>query len=167
VSGWPGWRAFLVWAEASSLGHLMRESGPWVYPVINLLHILGVAVLFGSVVVIDLRLLGFWRRVPIASVAVVTTPVNVCGLAIAVVTGPALLATKATAYVDNPFLAIKFAAIAAGLINVLALQVSPAWRSRDIRELSRAERRQLAVIGGVSLVCWLAAVSAGRMIAYW
>ena len=48
----------LSWAEASALGHLMRESGAWTYAVVNLAHILGIATLFGSVLVLDLRLLG-------------------------------------------------------------------------------------------------------------
>ena len=167
MSNWPGWRVFLAWTEASSLGHAMRESGPWIYAIVNLAHILGVAAFFGSVLVIDLRLLGVGRRVTLAAVAAATIPVNVAGLTVALLTGPALLATKATAYVDNPFLAIKFLAIALGLTNALALYVSPGWRARASRELSRAERRQLAVMGGVSLTCWLTAVSAGRMIGYW
>ena len=62
---------------------------------------------------------------------------------------------------------MKFTAIALGLINVLVLNLSPAWRARGVRALSRAEDRQLAVMGGISLMCWLAAVTAGRLIAYW
>jgi hypothetical protein len=160
-------RDFLVWAEGTALGHFMRESGPWTYAVVNLSHILGVATLFGSVLVLDLRLLGLWRRVPIALLASATTPVATAGFAIAAVTGSALLATKATAYLHNPFLLIKFPAIALGVINVIVLNLTPAWRARGTRELSRAEQRQLAIMGGVSLACWLTAVSAGRMIGYW
>src|SRR5437867_1825808 len=51
----------MAWLQGSFLGHAMRESGVWTYGVVNLVHILGVASLFGSVLVIDLRLLGFWR----------------------------------------------------------------------------------------------------------
>ena len=153
--------------EASALGHFMRESGPWTYAVVNLSHILGVAALFGSILVLDLRLLGLSRRVPIAALASAITPVAGAGFVIAVATGSALIATKATDYLNNPFVFIKFPAIALGVINVLALNLSPAWKARGTRELSRGERRQLAVMGGISLVCWLTAVSAGRMIGYW
>jgi hypothetical protein len=62
---------------------------------------------------------------------------------------------------------IKFVAITIGLGNVLALHFVPAWRERDRREAAPAERPQLAVAGSVSLVAWLAAVGAGRMIGYW
>jgi hypothetical protein len=165
--GGPGLRALLVWAEASTLGHVMRESGPWTYAVVNVVHILGVAALFGSVLVIDLRLLGLGRRLPIVVVSAATTPVTAGGLAIAFVTGSAMLATKATAYANNPFLPIKFLAITLGLLNILVLNLLPTWRSRGARELSRAENRLLAAMGGISLGCWFAAVSAGRMIGYW
>ena len=153
--------------EASALGHYMRESGPWTYAVVNLSHILGVATLFGSVLVLDLRLLGCWRRIPIATLASATIPVATVGFGIAALTGTALLATKATDYLNNPFFDIKFPAIALGLINVLILNLLPAWRARGKRELSRAEHRQLSVMGGFSMACWLTAVSAGRMIGYW
>lgn len=160
-------RNFLSWMEMSTLGHFMRESGVWTYGVVNLGHILGVASLFGSTLIIDLRLLGCWRRIPLAAVASATVPVAAVGFSIAAATGAGLLATKATEYLSNPFLLIKFPAIALGLINVLALNLLPAWRARGERELSRREDRQLAVMGGVSLACWLTAISAGRMIAYW
>jgi len=156
-----------VWMEASALGLFMRGSGPWTYAVVNLSHILGVATLFGSVLVLDLRLLGCWRRIPIATLASATIPVATVGFGIAALTGTALLATKATDYLNNPFFDIKFPAIALGLINVLILNLLPAWRARGTRELSRAEQRQLAVMGGISMACWLTAVSAGRMIGYW
>ena len=156
-----------MWMEASALGHYMRESGPWTYAVVNLSHILGVATLFGSVLVLDLRLLGCWRRIPIATLASATIPVATVGFGIAALTGTALLATKATDYLNNPFFDIKFPAIALGLINVLILNLLPAWRARGKRELSRAEHRQLSVMGGISIACWLTAVSAGRIIGYW
>jgi hypothetical protein len=89
------------------------------------------------------------------------------GFAIAATTGAAMLATKATAYMDNPFLLIKFPAIAVGLINVGALNRTRAWKEMGSRELSPREGRQLAVFGGMSLACWLTAITCGRMIAFW
>ena len=56
-------RQLLIWIEGTGLGHFMRESGPWTYAVVNTAHILGVSSLFGSLLVLDLRLLGVWRRV--------------------------------------------------------------------------------------------------------
>jgi hypothetical protein len=158
---------FMAWLEQSTLGDLMRESGPWTYAVVNLSHILGVAALFGSILVLDLRLLGLWRRVPLAALSAATVPVAAFGFGVAATSGVGLLATKATEYIGNPFLAIKFPAIAMGLLNVMALSRLRAWQARGERELSRREHRQLAIMGGISLACWLTAITAGRMIAYW
>jgi hypothetical protein len=157
----------LQWIEATSLGRVMRESGPWTYAFVNTAHILGVATLFGSVLVLDLRLLGVGRRVRVTDLASVVTPVGMVGFAIALATGAAMLATKATAYLDNPFLLVKFPAIALGVINVAVLNLTPAWRAAATRELTHAERRQLSVFGGVSLASWLTAITCGRMIAFW
>ena len=158
---------FLSWMESSALGQLMRAAGPWPYAVVNLFHILGVASLFGSILVLDLRLLGLWRHVGLAGLASAAVPVGRVGVALALVTGVLLLATNATEYIGNPFLMVKFPAIAIGLVNVFVLSRSAAWRARGTRELSPAESRQLRLLGGISLASWLTAVSAGRLIAYW
>ena len=96
-----------------------------------------------------------------------TVPVAATGFLIALTSGVCLLATKATEYVGNPFLYIKFPAIGLGLLNVLALNFLSGWKARKTRELSSHERLQLSVAGGISLVCWLTAITAGRMIGYW
>lgn len=145
----------------------MRESGVWTYGVVNLIHILGVAALFGALLALDLRLLGVWRKVSLAAISEPTVPIATIGFFIAAASGVCLLATKATEYVGNPFLYIKFPAIALGLLNVAALNSLAAWRQRKTRDLSAREKSKLAVIGGVSLGCWLIAITAGRMIAYW
>ena len=157
----------LAWLESSMLGHAMRTSGVWTYGVVNLGHILGISTLFGAVLVLDLRLLGLWRTVPLPSIAGPTVPVAVTGFVIAALTGPALLATNATEYSDNPFLLIKFAALAVALLNVAVVSSRPAWKTMGRREPTPADRRTLAIGGAISLAAWLTAVGAGRMIGYW
>jgi hypothetical protein len=153
--------------ESSALGFAIREAGPWVYAVINLAHILGISALFGSILVLDLRLIGLWRRVPLAPLASAVTPIAGTGFALAIITGIGLLATNATEYIGNPFLLLKFGAIAVGAFNVAAVNRSRAWRTRAEREPTAGELRQLRALGVVSLASWLTAVSAGRLIAYW
>ena len=160
-------RNFMTWLQSSALGHFMRESGPWTYAIVNLSHILGVASMFGALVILDLRLMGVWRRTPLVALAEAAAPVAAFGFALAATSGIGLLATKATEYIGNPFLYIKFPAVAIGVVNALVLSFSPAWRARRRRELSQRENRQLAWMGGTSLACWLTAIGAGRMIAYW
>jgi hypothetical protein len=157
----------LTWLEGSGLGVAMRGAGVWTYGIANLIHILGVATLFGSVLALDLRLLGAFARAPLAAVAAPTVPLAMTGFAIAALSGSCLIVTNATEYIGNPLLLIKFPAIALGLANALALGFVPAWRERGTRELAPRERRQLAVFGGVSLASWLTALACGRLIAYW
>src|SRR5215510_3707120 len=129
-------RDLLTWIEQTGLGHMMRESGPWTYAIVNVAHILAVSTLFGSVLVLDLRLLGAWSRIRIADLSTAVTPIAITAFALAIVTGAALLATKATAYVDNPFLLIKFPAIVLGMLNAGILNMTPAWRDLRVRELT-------------------------------
>jgi hypothetical protein len=157
----------MAWLEGSTLGHAMRDTGVWTYAAVNLTHILGVATFFGSIVILDFRLLGLWKHIPLAALSRPTVIMAALGLSVAVLSGSGLLATKATEYVGNPFLYIKFPAIALGLLNVWLLHRSTAWRAHTTRALSLREESQLRAMGGTSLACWLTAISAGRMIGYW
>jgi hypothetical protein len=157
----------LAWLHSSSLGTFMRGAGVWTYPVVNVIHILGVATLFGAVLILDLRLLGVFRQTPIPAIATAAAPVAVAGFALAAASGACLLASNALQYQSNPFLLLKFVAIALGLVNAVALRRTAAWKAHALAEVSHSEARRLALMGGVSLVSWLTAVVAGRMIGYW
>ena len=157
----------LVWLEGSALGQLMRASGVWAYGVVNLVHILGIATLFGSVLALDLRLLGLWRRVPLAALERPTLTLAACGFTVAVLSGAMLLSANGSEYVGNPFLALKFSAIGLGLANIVAARFLPAWRTRAVEPHGPLQRFALRVVGATSLACWLGAVAAGRMIGYW
>jgi hypothetical protein len=159
--------AVLVWLEGAALGQLVRASGVWTYAVLNLVHILGVATLFGSILVLDLRLLGCWRQVPLAALERPTVPLAVLGFIMAAASGVSMLSANASEYVGNPFLPLKLGAIVLGGGNVAVLQTLAAWKARAAPEQSAVARRQLAIAGGVSLLCWLTAVASGRMLGYW
>ena len=152
---------FAVWLEASALARLLK-AGPWLYPLVNLAHLLGIALLVGAIAALDLRLVGLWPGVPVSALSRAAVPVAGAGLSLALATGPALFAVRATEYVGNPFLWAKFGAAAVALANLAALHRSAAWRG--VADGGR-DRRRLAFAGAVSLAAWLAAVSAGRMIA--
>jgi hypothetical protein len=145
----------------------MRSLGVWAYGVVNLIHILGVASLFGSVLILDLRLLGLWKKVPISTISDVAVPIAKTGFVIAACAGICMISTNATDYAGNPFLLIKFPAIALALVNALILQQQTAWKERRKRALTFAEEKKLAWMGGISLACWLTAITAGRLIGYW
>ena len=157
----------LAWLEGSPLGHAMRNAGVWTYGILNLTHILGVSSLFAAVLVLDLRLVGFWRSVPLGAIARPTVPIATTGFLVAITSGVCLITTNGSEYVGNPFLLIKFPAIFLGVVNVAVLSRLPAWKARETREMTTAEQRQLAVFGAISLLSWLTAIGAGRLIGYW
>lgn len=158
----------LAWLEASALGEAVRGAGVWAYGTINAVHILGIASLFGAILVLDLRLLGWRSARPLHDVAAGTVPIAAAGLVTALCSGVCLLATNASEYVGNPFLLVKFGAIGLGLVNLVLLHRSAAWRAmRTRRALDASARRQLAAGGGVSLAGWLMTVVGGRMLGYW
>lgn len=158
---------WLTWLEASGLGRAVRGAGVWSYAGINLVHILGIATLYGSVLLLDLKLLGFFRRAPLSVISGPTVRLAATGFMIAAVSGVCLLSTNATEYSSNPFLPIKFGAIALALINILLVHRTTAWQGRSHDSFSPQQERRLAVGGGVSLLAWTTALTSGRMLGYW
>ena len=158
---------FLAWLEASQLGVFTRSLGVWSYGVINLVHILGIILLFGSILILDLRLLGAWRQIPLAVLSRPTTTMAQIGFVLVVCSGIPMITVKPTDYIDNPFLLIKFPAIALALLNVWLVHRSPAWQAHRTRDLLPDERRRLAGGAALSLIFWLTAITSGRMIGYW
>jgi len=158
---------FLTWLEASPLGAITRSLGVWSYGIINLVHILGIILLFGSILILDLRMLGAWRQIPLVQLSRPTTRMAQIGFVLAVLSGLPMISVKSTDYIGNPFLLIKFPAIALALINVWLVHRTQAWRAHRVRELMPSEINRLKLGAAMSLTFWLTAISAGRMIGYW
>ena len=160
--------ALLVWLEASALGEAVRGAGVWAYGWLNLAHILGIAMLFGAVLLLDLRLLGAWRSIPLPLIARPTVPLAAVGFVVAVASGSSMLTVNATGYEGNPFLYAKLPLIGVGLVNVVIVQRLGAWRwALAGHEPRPGDGAVLAGAGATSLAIWLAVVSCGRMIGYW
>ena len=158
---------WLAWLEASALADFVRNSGPYTYGIVNLFHVFGIALLFGAIALLDLRLLGFWKSVPIGLLAKPVVPGAGVGLTLALLSGMTLFSVQATEYYYNPFLYLKFGALIFGIANVAALHSSLSWRAIENAEASSAGRVRLALGGAVSLTCWITVITAGRMIADW
>jgi len=158
---------FLGWLEASSLGAFTRSLGVWSYGVINLVHILGIILLFGSILILDLRMLGAWRQIPLSVLSRPTTRMAQIGFVVAVCAGIPMITVKTTDYIGNPFLLIKFPAIALALLNVWLVHRTEAWRAHRVRALMPSEIRRLKIGAVLSLAFWLTAITSGRMIGYW
>lgn len=160
--------ALLVWLEGSALGEAVRGAGVWTYGWVNLAHIIGIAMLFGAVLLLDLRLLGAWRSIPLPLIARPTVPLAAIGFVVAVLSGSTMLTVNATGYEGNPFLYAKLPLIGIGLVNVAVVQRLAAWRRALAAEIPRpGDEGVLAAAGATSLAIWLGVVGCGRMIGYW
>ncbi|PUA29581.1 MAG: hypothetical protein B0W54_03080 [Cellvibrio sp. 79] len=153
--------------QASALGVVVRSSGGWGYAVINLFHLIGVAILAGSVLLLDLRLLGWRRHIPLDNVTTLTLPLAVFGFLLALITGICLLSANASDYANNPFLAIKFLGLLLALANAWWASHLSAWKNRKLSEPVGHGKIALALAGFISLISWGVVVTAGRLIGYW
>ena len=136
----------------------LRES-TFAYPLVNALHIIGIALLFGSIVALDLRLMG-WRREAGAAdrLASLLLPVAISGLVVAIPAGLLLFATDARAYAASGLFQAKILFIALAIGNAVWLRASERRGPRP--------QRQAAVAGAVSIVLWLGAIVLGRLVGY-
>ena len=156
----PAAPIFLALQE-SALGQVMRSS-PALYPAVEILHILGFVVLVGSILALDLRLLGLGRPIPIQPMAQLLLPLSRFGFLLAISMGLLLFSADAAHVVRNPAFQTKLLLIAAALVNIVIAHVGP-WRVA----LWRAEASGGAKVTAlVSLLLWPGAVCAGRLIAY-
>lgn len=152
--------------EATPLATALRGS-VWVYPLVNAAHILGVALLVGSIVPLDLRLLGVWRSVPLTPLWGVLTRTAGAGLILAVIFGALLFITRASEYTASNLFISKMAVVALGTANALALRVLPQTQVSEITSTKgKPPARLLRLAGGISLVTWLTALTLGRLIGY-
>jgi hypothetical protein len=151
--------------EATELAAALRNS-VWSYPLVNAAHILGVALLVGSIVPLDLRLLGAWRSVPLAPLWLVLTRIAGVGLVLAMIFGILLFITRATEYAASNLFISKMVIVALGSANALALRMlAPAQLLESTSRQGKPPAR-LQLAAGISLVTWLAALIVGRLIGY-
>ena len=151
------WAAAL---EATDLAVALRNS-VWTYPLVNAAHLLGVALLVGSIVPLDLRLLGAWRSVPLAPLGAVLTRIAGGGLVLAMIFGTLLFITRASEYIASNVFISKMVVVAVGTANALALRMM--WRAQ-VSDGKTPVRLRLAA--GISLATWLAALTLGRLVGY-
>ena len=148
--------------EASALGQWMRGSDR-AYPVANLVHLLGLVLLVGPMLLLDLRLLGAGQQFALPTVSATLTPWAIAGLLLLLPSGVLMFAADAGPLLANPVLQIKLLLVALGIANALLFRVL--WADRlDEWDLVPPPGGRLQA--ALSALCWLAAGTLGRLIAY-
>lgn len=148
--------------EASVFGAWARGSS-YAYPVANLVHLAGLVMLVGAIGLLDLRLAGFFRRIPVQPLWSVLTPLGIAGLVLMIPSGLVMFAADASALFVSETFRRKLILIVLALINAGAYRI--AWRSRvpDWDASAPVAARALAI---TSLLLWLTVAALGRLIAY-
>ncbi len=151
--------ALLAALEESAVAEALSTS-IWVYPLVNAAHILGIALLFGAIVPLDLRLIGLWPGASVAVLSRVLVPVAVTGLMLALSAGALLFITRASEYADSRLFLAKMLIVAGGLANALCLRwVFSGHSGEAIPLFARAS-------AALSMLLWLGAIVLGRLVGY-
>ena len=148
--------------EASTFSTWLRESpSVWAYPTVLTLHTVGLGVLVGANWMVDLRVLGFASAIP-ASVLSRLFPAMWAGFWVNAVSGVLLFAGDPTTKGTTAIFMWKLAMIAVGVALMIALKRKLYGRDIDRGGASVGVK----AIAAVSLVLWVAAIAAGRWMAY-
>lgn len=158
------WMALAAAAEGSALAVWVRSS-TWGYPAVESVHIWGLAVLVGTAVAFDLRLLGVSSRLPVDALARLLLPCARVAFAIAVLSGLVLFSTAATTFAATPLFYVKMAAIAVAVFNTTIFHRG-IFRSVAHWNAGAATPGPAKSAAIVSLVAWTCALVCGRWLAY-
>ncbi|MBY5666324.1 hypothetical protein [Rhizobium leguminosarum] len=137
------------------------STAPVIYPVISALHLMGIALLFGSIIAVDLRLLGVVgpQFDPVLQSLV---RLAVFGFLLAAISGALLASIRITDYAENPAFLIKLSIVFLAGVNALVLRlksITPGISESVGRPYAR-------IAGAISVFLWTGAVLAGRWIAF-
>ena len=150
--------------ESSGVGRLLRES-LWAYPITETLHIVGLATLYGSVLIVDLRLLGLNRSLPVSRLARHALPWTVGAFLLVMVTGLLMFTAHAEDFLTNRVFIVKLGLIAtagvnAALLHTGVMRTVAAW---DVNVMPPLRVRLAAVF---SILLWTTVIACGRLLAY-
>ena len=143
----------LVALESVWLAQAMKYS-TWLYPTVETVHIWGIGMLFGSVVLMDLRVLGLGKALDYSALSRLGIAVSVLGFSLAVITGSMLFITHAADLIASRLFILKMCLIFLLIANATLLRMRVV-----INPVTKAQ----AVI---SLVGWASVIGLGRWLAY-
>lgn len=155
---------FLDWLENTPWAAGIRQS-LWLYPALEIVHIVGIVVLVGAAFMFDLRLLGISKNIPLFDLLRHLLPWSARGLLLIIPSGVLLFMTNAKALGSDPTFWLKM-----GLLGIAALNVLVFHRFMLKRYLGRTGYVALPgaarVSAGISIVVWIAVIACGRLLAY-
>jgi hypothetical protein len=154
---------FLVWLEGTAIADAIRTSR-WMYPAFETAHYVGLSLLVGGIMLIDLRVLGVARALPLRSM-IGLLPFVWAGFIINIVTGSLLFIYGATGFGTNPAFWLKMTFMVLAGLNAFAFEIA-VRRSTD--DWVGADKPPVVVktFATLSFALWLCVVTTGRWMAY-
>jgi len=150
--------------EASGLAGAMRNS-LWLYPAVEIVHILGFVILVGSIAMFDLRLLGLSRSLPVRALARHLLPWTLGSLLLIVPSGLAMFSAHAGDFISNVAFITKMVLLLFAATNAAAFHVG-IYRAVDYWDRDVATPLAARLHAVLSLVMWTLVISCGRLLAY-
>jgi hypothetical protein len=150
--------------EASGLGQAMRQS-LWLYPIVEIVHLLGLALLFGSIVVLDLRLLGLGRGIEVKKLAAHVLPWTAASFVLIVPSGLAMFVAHASDFIGSPVFQLKMGLLFAAGINAAVLHAG-AFRGAAAWDTGAMPPGAARLAGALSILLWIGVIACGRLLAY-
>jgi hypothetical protein len=156
-----GWTA---WLEATAAATAMRQS-MWLYPIVEILHIIGFVVLVGSAAMFDLRLLGLSRQLPVTGMERHLLTWARAAVLVIVPTGGLMFIAHANEFAGNPAFRLKLLFLALAALNAALFHLRP---FRQVAGWDRGAPAPLAARAAacLSLVLWTGVIACGRLLAY-
>jgi len=152
-----------VWLEHTAVADAIRTSR-WMYPAFETGHYIGLSLLVGGIMLIDLRVLGFWRTLPLKSM-IGLLPFVWVGFAINATTGSLLFIYGATGFGTNPAFWIKMTFMMLAGLNALAFDLAVRRSAFDWVAADKPPKF-VKVFATLSFALWLCVVTTGRWMAY-
>ena len=152
---------FIEWTASTSLSHTISTS-TWMFAVIESIHLLALSVIGGSVLIVDLRLLGFGIRThTLAHVAREAQPWFIASWTVMIVTGSLLFASEPQKlYYSTPF-AVKMSCLLLGTIFALTVR-----RKVTLADEGQVNGIWLKLVALVSLALWFGVGAGGRWVGF-
>ena len=157
--------AFCKWLEETYVGGSIRQS-LWLFPAIETVHLIGMALLVATITVVDLRLLGWTRRSErVSEVAGRLLPWAWVGFAVQVITGVLLFSSEAVKVYGNPAFRLKLVLIFLAALHALLFRWT-VYRNVASWDESSATPLSARISGCISMLLWAGIVTAGRFIGF-
>jgi len=150
--------------EMSALGVAMRQS-LWLYPIVEIVHLTGIALLVGSIAMLDLRLLGLSNSVPVRRLASHILPWTAASFMLIVPSGLAMFVAHAGDFIASPVFVLKICLILAAGVNAAVFHAG-AFRGASDWDVNRAPPAAARIGAALSLALWVSVIACGRLLAY-